>query len=226
VPTSDFNIGGTVKQLLVPVVLALLATGCTATPNPPTAGTPAASQDASTQVAPTPTVPRAGEFTLDAQSGGKITFKLPTPETDPALAELEAFRKKAGGKPVSYIVADVDNRNGTEPVNLYQIKAFDKEGTEYTFGAVTDLLETWKPTYRNDYEYKLADGRVVDHATGSGLSREATEMHKSILMGADVAERAKIILATADVDLPDGFARVSVQPPGAGEGKDAVPVQG
>jgi hypothetical protein len=163
---------------------------------------------------------------LDTQSGAKITFKLPTPVTDPALAKLEAFRKKAGGKPVSYIVADVDNRNGTEPVNMYQINAFDKEGREYTFGAVTDVLDTWKPTYRNDYEYKLPDGRVVDQATGSALSREGTELHNSNLIGADVAERAKIILATTDVDLPDGFTRVSVQPSGAGEGEDAVPVQG
>jgi hypothetical protein len=163
---------------------------------------------------------------LDTQSGTKITFKLPTPVTDPALAKLEAFRKKAGGKPVSYIVADVDNRNGTEPVNMYQINALDKEGREYTFGAVTDVLDTWKPTYRNDYEYKLPDGRVVDQATGSALSREGTELHNSNLIGADVAERAKIILATTDVDLPDGFTRVSVQPSGAGEGEDAVPVQG
>lgn len=225
-PTLNLDTGGILKHLLVPVVLALLAAGCTAPASSPAAGTPTASQDASAEVAPTPTVLPAHEFTLDTQSGAKITFGLPALATDPALAKLEAFRKKTGGKPVSYIVADVDNRNGTELVKIYRINAFDKEGREYTFGAVTDVLETWKPTYRNDFEYKLADGRVVDQATGSALTREATELRNSNLNDADVAERAEVILATTDVDLPDKFTRVSVQPSRAGEGADAVPVQG
>lgn len=212
------------KQLLVPVVLALLATGCTAPASSPTAGTPAAGQDASAGVSPT--VLPADEFTLDTQSGAKTTFKLPTPATDPALAKLEAFRKKSGGKPVSYIVADVDNRSGKEPVNLYQINAFDEAGREYKFGTVTDVLDTWKPTYRNDFEYKLPDGRVVDHATANALEREAVELHNSNTNAADVAERVKIILAAPDVDLPEKFTKVSVQSSETGEGEDAVPVQG
>lgn len=131
-----------------------------------------------------------------------------------------------GGKPVSYVVADVDNRTGSEPVKMYQINAFDKEGREYTFGAVTEVLETWKPTYRNDFEYKLPDGRVVDHATGSALSDEGSELSDANLNGDDVAERAKIVLASTDVDLPDEFSRVSVQPSGSGQGEVAIPVQG
>lgn len=131
-----------------------------------------------------------------------------------------------GGRPVSYVVADVDNRTGSEPVNMYQINAFDEEGREYTFGVVTEVVETWKPTYRNDFEYKLPDGRVVDHAAASALSDEGSELSDASLSGADVAERAKVVLASADVDLPEEFLKVSVQPSGSGQGEAAIPVQG
>lgn len=214
------------KRLLAPIVLVLIAAGCSAPTTAPAASTPADAGTASAEATPAPAVLPARKFTLNTRAGAKITFELPTPATDPALAKLEAFREKMGGKPVSYVVADVDNRTGSEPVKMYQINAFDKEGREYTFGAVTEVLETWKPTYRNDFEYKLPDGRVVDHATGSALSDEGSELSDANLNGDDVAERAKIVLASTDVDLPDEFSRVSVQPSGSGQGEVAIPVQG
>ncbi|MFE5837218.1 hypothetical protein [Arthrobacter sp. NPDC056493] len=181
---------------------------------------------ASTEATPTPTLLPAGKFQLNTQSGAKITFELPTPATDPALAKLEAYREKTGGKPVTYVVADVDNRNGTEMLNMYQINAFDKEGREYIFGAVWHMIDLWKPTYGSDYKYTLPGGKVLDDATGDALSNEGTELYNANLDNADVAQRLKIILASSDVDLPTEFTRVSVQPSGAGQGEDALPVQG
>jgi hypothetical protein len=204
----------------------MLTTGCSAPTNPPTGGTPAASETASPGATPTPTVLPVAKFELKTQSGAKIEFELPTPVTEPALAKLEAYRKKTGGKPVTYVVADVDNRNGTEVVNMYQINAFDREGREYTFSAVRQAIEVWKPTYRNDFEYKAPDGRVLDHATGSALNDEGSELYNANLNDAGVAGRAKIILASTDVDLPTEFTRVSVQPSKEGSGEDAIPVRG
>jgi len=214
------------KRLFAPIVLVLFAAGCTVPTTAPATSTPADGGTASAEATPAPTVLPARKFTLNTRAGAKITFELPAPATDPALAKLEAFREKAGGKRVSYVVADVDNQTGTEPVNMHQINAFDKEGREYKFGAVTEVLETWKPTYRNDFEYKLPDGRVVDNATGRALGNEASELSDANLNGADVAERAKIVLASIDFDLPDEFSRVSVQPSGSGQGEVAIPVQG
>lgn len=216
------------KRLTVLCVGTLLLTGC-AGGSAPVSTTPATSQAdvaGPTETAtPTPTVLPAGEFELNTVSGAKIKFTLPTPATDPALAKLEAFRKKTGGKPVSYILADVDNRQGTELVNMYQINVFDKEGREYTFSGVTDVLRTWEPRQGTDYVYRMPDGRVLDEATGSAWSSEGSELYNANQNGADVAERAKIILASADADLPDEFTRVSVQPSGMGQGEDAIPAQ-
>lgn len=229
-PTVPSNVGGILKRLFAPFVLLLFAAGCTAPGTAPTTtpatSPPADAGTASTESTPAPTALPAAKFTLNTQTGAKITVEFPTPATDPALETLEAFRKKTGGKPVSYVVADVDNRAGTEPVKMYQINAFDKEGREYTFGTVSEVLDTWKPTYRNDFEYKLPDGRIVDNATGSALSKEASELHDANLNGADVAKQAKIVLASIDVDLPDEFSRVSVHPSGSGQGEDATPIPG
>lgn len=202
-------------------VSALTLTACSA----PNGSEQTQLTSSSPSVTPTPGTLPAGKFALSTLSDAKITFELPTPATDPALAELEAFRQKTGGEPVSYIVADVDNRTGILLVNMYQVSAFDIEGREYTFHAVHDVLKLWEPSYGSDHVYRMPDGRVVDEDTGGARDHEASELYNANLNGADVAERAKIILASTDVDLPDEFATVSVQPSGGGEDEDAIPVQ-
>jgi hypothetical protein len=135
---------------------------------------------------------------------------------------LEAFRKKSGGAPVAYLVADVDNRKGTEPVNTYMVAAFDAEGIQYTFSTVTDVLNTWSPVYGSDLKYTTADGKPIDEATGDALSRQATDLNNANINDADPGERTTIILASPIADLPAEFTRVSVQPSGAGEGEEAT----
>jgi len=207
------------KRLITIAAVAFLATSCAAPASSPSP-TP---EPATTTASPTPTTLPAGKFKLSTLSGAEITFTLPTPVTDPAVAKLEAFRKKAGGEPVAYVVADVDNRKGTEYVNMYQINAFDAEGIQYTFSGVNDMLKLWGPTYGSDYKYTLPNGKVLDDATGDALSREATTLNNANLNGADVAERKKMILASPIAALPKEFSRVSVQPSGGGEGEDAQP---
>jgi hypothetical protein len=207
------------KRFTILAVVAVFATSCAA----PAASPAAAPEPASTSAAPTPTILPAGKFKLTAISGAEITFTLPTPATDPTVAKLEAFRKKAGGEPVAYVVADVDNRKGTEYVNMYQINAFDAEGIQYTFSTVTDAIDGWGPEYGSDYKYTLPNGKALDDATGDALQRESVALHNANLNGADIAERKTLILASPTADLPKEFTRVSVQPSSGGEGEDAQP---
>ncbi|PTT66829.1 hypothetical protein, partial [Arthrobacter sp. HMWF013] len=160
------------------------------------------------------------------KSGADITFNLPTPATDPAVADLEAYRVKVNGAPVSYLVADVDNRKGTERVNMYQVSAFNQEGRQYTFSTVTDAIDIWKPSYQADGTYLMPNGEVLSDAAGAPLSSEATDLYNANIDDADVAERTTIILASTDTDLPDKFTRVSVLPSGGmgmGEDEEAQP---
>lgn len=212
------------RMLVVPAVLMLLTAGCAApAPSPRAtdiAPEPSSASDSATP--PTTTLP-AGKFKLTTISGADITFTLPTPATDPAVKALETYRKKMGGAPVSYLVADVDNRKGTKAVNMYMVSAFDAEGIQYTFSTVTDVIDLWKPTYQADNTYMLPSGKVISGDAGSPLSGEGVELYNANINDADVAERTKIILASTITQLPKEFARVSVQPSGGGEGEEAQP---
>lgn len=101
----------------------------------------------------------AGKFKLTTLANADITFTLPTPVTDPAVAELEAYRAKVEGAPVTYLVADVDNRKGADRVNMYLVSALDEKGREYTFSKVTGAIKTWALSYQADGTYLMPMAR-------------------------------------------------------------------
>ena len=199
---------------------ALALSSCAA----PAASTPApAPVTAEATPTPTATTLPAGKFKLTTISGAEVTFTLPTPVTDPAVAKLEAYRKKMGAKPVAYLVAEVDNRKGTKPVNMYQVNAFDAEGIQYMFSGVTDAISEWKPSYQADDTYLLPSGKVIPGDAGTPLSNEGSDLHNAFNEYVDVAERKTVVLQSPTTELPAEFTRVSVQPSGGGEGEDATP---
>jgi len=190
----------------------------------PAASTPAPAP-VTAEVTPTPTATTlpAGKFKLTTISGADITFTLPTPATHPAVKDLEALRVKAGGAPVSYLVAEVDNRKGTERVNMYMVDAFSEDGAQFQFSDAATLTRLWSPSYGADGSYTMPSGKVLDAATGAALQAEATEVYNAHINTADKGEKATIVLASSNATLPTEFTRVSVQPSGGGEGEDATP---
>jgi hypothetical protein len=204
--------------------LALMLAACSA-PAPvqdaPTAGATGTKADPPPATAAPVAMP-AGRYQLTTASGADIAFTLPTPVTDPAVAAIEAYRAKVGAEPVSYLVADVDNRKGTIPVNMYMVSAFDEDGRQFTFTSVADAIQGWAPTYSYDYKWSM-DGRALDAAEGEGLKREADALYNADASDADVAERTTIILASSDAGLPTGFAKVAVQPSTLGNEELAQP---
>jgi len=214
--------GGTMKHLTIATfaAAAIALSSCAA---PAASTTPPAPVTAEASPTPTPTTLPAGKFKLTTLSGAEVTFTLPTPATHPAVKDLEALRVKAGGAPVSYLVAEVDNRKGSERVNMYMVDAFDVEGAQYTFMEAASLTSMWSPSYGADGTYTMPSGKVLDEATGSAMSAEATDLHNALIGDAEKGAKATIVLASSNATLPSEFTRVSVQPSGGGEGEDAVP---
>jgi len=198
---------------------ALALSSCAA----PATSTPPAPVTAEATPTPTATTLPAGKFKLTTMSGAEVTFTLPTPATHPAVKGLEALRVKAGGKPVSYLVAEVDNRKGSERVNMYQVDAFSEDGAQFQFSDAATLTNLWSPSYGADGSYTMPSGKVLDAATGAALQAEATEVYNAHLNDADKGEKTTIVLASSTATLPTEFTRVSVQPSGGGEGEDATP---
>lgn len=168
-------------------------------------------------------VMEAGEFETYSSGGGHIVFDLPADSDSEELVELEEYREDVNADPVTYLIADVDNRNGSESINMYQVKAFDEDGNSYEFSDVSAYVSEIGPTYTGDYEYVLPDGEVLDDELGFELSERNTDLHNEYLDGASPAERKTMILVHEGDDLPDEFTRVAVWPNGAGEEVEALP---
>ncbi|UXN31026.1 hypothetical protein [Glutamicibacter sp. M10] len=172
----------------------------------------------------TPELMEAGAFKLLAMSGADISFDLPTPTTDKRLSEIEAYRKDTGADPVTYLIAEVDNRKGTEFVNMYEVSAYDEEGNKYEFSTVSEHISEWGPTYTADYEYVMPDGSELSETEGQALNNRGVDLHNKFLDGVDPAERGTIVMLSEDVDLPSEFTRVAVHPSGGmNEAEEAFP---
>ncbi|WP_420178535.1 hypothetical protein [Paenarthrobacter sp. TA1.8] len=139
------------------------------------------------------------------------------------MSEIEAFRVKAGAAPVSYVVADVDNRAGRGSINMFKVTAFDPEGKKYEFSRAYQFVSAWGPSYGSDFVYRLPDGTALDEAAGRSLNDQEVELHNSLLDDVAPAEHASIVLVSESPELPKEFTRVAVNPNGAGEQVEALP---
>lgn len=162
-------------------------------------------------------------YKLTTASGAEISLLLPAPHTDMAVTAIEAYRVKAGADPVSYLVADVDNRNGSIPVDMYMVNVADDQGRQLTFSRVTDVIQSWGPTFSYDFKWTMGDGTPVDEGTGAELKREATALQEANLDDAAPGEQTTIVLASTDTEVPSEVARVTVQASGMGAGEEARP---
>ena len=94
------------------------------------------------------------ELDLDALEDSKMpttaTYYLEGMTGVTAIAEigadgpeqLEEMRQLVGAEPVTYIRIDVDNREGTDEISMYEWFMYDADGNEYAFqGAASQALE-------------------------------------------------------------------------------------
>jgi|SRR5690625_289679 len=149
-----------------------------------------------------------GTYRLHAIEGAEIEFDLPTDPNHELLQDLESFRQDIDGPSATYIVADVDNRNGTIEMNIPKISVYDEDGTEYEFQALGNTLLEWEPEYDDSYYYWETYDQIL-------------EFQDELDNGADVAERSATVLLYHGDDLPDEFTRVAVQPYGMGTPEEA-----
>ena len=164
----------------------------------------------------------AASYQLVTMGNATVSFFLPANVTDPRLSEIEAFRRDTKAPAVSYIIAEVDNRDGLEPVNMYNISAFDADGKKYEFSRVDEAINDWKPSYTSDYEYVMPDGSKLDAAAGDALNNRGVALNNAHINNAAVGERTTLVLCSTATDFPQKFAKVTAQPNGMGDPQEAV----
>ena len=136
------------KKHLAPLaVSALLLTGCGGGTEP--AAVPASSEPAVTTEAATfeptqeattePPEPEAlgpGAYAFETPYGTTGTMEVP----GEPLPEVEALREMVGADPVTYITATIDNRQGEEAFDFYQVSIYDPAGNEYTYTPASEYI--------------------------------------------------------------------------------------
>ena len=142
----------------VAVILLIPLLGCAPTLSPPTPGptspttqsstmqtpaTPTSEPTATGSTRPTPTgngLHQDWHFVTD--DGARGTFTVPSRVI--RLAErIETERSAVKGKRLYYLVIDVDNTKGSEPVQLDSIEFVDRDGRRIQSLAEQDVIERW-----------------------------------------------------------------------------------
>jgi len=168
----------------------------------------------------------AGEYKATAEAGGTMLMQIPADPADEQLAEIEEYREAVNAEPVTYLITDVDNRQGHESIGMRNVYIYDQDGTEYQFSGVSEYISSIEPVTdwsNEDEEYSLVDGTEISRDQYFELSSTGTDLHNEYRYGASAAERKTMILVYEGTDLPDEYTRVAVQPGPFGEEVEAYP---
>lgn len=140
-----------------------------------------------------------------SENGGDFVI---TTQIDP-VEDLEAYREQAGGEPVGYMSVDVDNREGTENINMYQVAVYDAAGNEYIFTSADEVAGEWRELLGSD--------NVDVYNEGVELS------NKYLNQGASAHQRSTMILTGPE--LPGEIVAVVAMPRGIFETAPTIPLQ-
>lgn len=172
----------------------------------------------------------AGEFEVYPEFGGHAVFDLPTSPDHEKVAPFEEYREIHNLDPITYIVIDVDNRDGTEILKFPAISAFDENGMSYQFEDIeySGIIEEWGPERSWDMDneqFWAPDGTSISFDEYQAIEDEYEALTESLNSSVEAAEHNTITLAYPGDDLPDEFTRVSTVTYGLGYEQDAYPAE-
>lgn len=153
-------------------------------------------------------------FVSDSETIGKLSL------SGEPVAEYEELRESVGADPVTYLTVDVDNRQGLEGANMYQVLAYDESGREYEFNGIDDQLNEWQSTIDTDAYYSGEPGEgeaemeLYDQFTGAEI--DAGDY-------ANVGQVQRFVMTSDDTELPAEFTHVTVHVHGADHGTSIFP---
>lgn len=212
------------------VALAVSLTACAS--SEPEAAAPSATEAAMPSPTPTPgkgniasdgtdfTTIKEGDLksTTDTKYGfitgsnatGTIEF---VKDTDPRVKDIEKYLKDATGYHREYLIAEVDNRKGTDVANMFAVKVYDEDGASYEFKKAYDLIEEAKPVWNIDDTYTTAFGdKALTEKEYRALSDRGSKLAEAQTWAIDPLEKNTFILALEidEGDFPKDIEGVSV----------------
>jgi hypothetical protein len=114
-----------------------------------------------------------------------------------ANRDIEALRKIAGEKPVTYAHFEIDNRESATPIRAHQLDIFDASGAKYEFLEASEVIGEWR------------DVVDLDEDGSTEIYNQFIEVSNSHLDSIDSGAVGEMWMILED-DLPDEFAQVTV----------------
>lgn len=196
------------KKLIAPMALtALLLTGCggeTTAPPAPSIEAPGAQTEPSVSAPDPSTAEKAeevgevtghGTYSFQTGTGGEGTMTVPA---EP-IAEVEDLRIQVDGKEVTYITATIDNREGSDPFDLYQINIYDPAGQQYVYTNVSDYISEIRPA---DAEASFYN-QFIDLANSFESIVQPLQVSDFVMVGPEVPEEiAGIAVSNGYEEIP------------------------
>lgn len=205
------------KRKLILTTTALLAcvalAGCSAGGNAPEPSKAAESTPAAAQPTPgkgniasdgtdfttiTPedlklTTDKEYEFITGYNTTGTLEF---VPSTDPRVKDIESYLQEATGYHREYLIAEVDNRKGTDVANMFAVTTYDADGMSYEFKKAYDLIEDARPVWNIDDTYTTALGdKELTEKEYKELDSRGSELAEAQTWAIDPLEKNTFILA-------------------------------
>lgn len=148
-----------------------------------------------------------GTFQAYAPSGGALTLEIPATE---APADIEVAREAVGASPVIYVTVDVDNREGQQIVNMYEVNLYDPDGKEYKFRNASTVIDEW---------YSDVGVETAEEIDLYNLGVETANNYRDTVA---ISQRATMVLIGDAI--PDQIADIQVYAEGAFEATFAAPI--
>ncbi|TDW86331.1 hypothetical protein EV647_6411 [Kribbella sp. VKM Ac-2566] len=141
-------------------------------PSPPTA--PAATR--SSPVSPPVSSPHSATSTPARLTGpgtyafsyqGAVgTIQVPANIMDPRLERYGDYRRLAKARPITYLIAQVDNRSD-DTITMYEVVVVTNDGQQIEATSVSDYVDIWRDAFATE------DGDVAKYNQGIELSNSS-----------------------------------------------------
>lgn len=103
-----------------------------------------------------PIVAKGDWAAVDSYSGAEYTFSIGKTATGKAaklINEMDGLRELVHGKPVYYLVVNIDNTNGKDTASINGATIVDVDGNQIESVTPESLIEEWQGGYTSDGEY-------------------------------------------------------------------------
>jgi hypothetical protein len=103
-----------------------------------------------------------GKYTFSYQ-GAVGTIEVPANIMDPRLERYGDYRRLAKARPITYLIAQVDNKSD-DTINMYEVVVVTADGQQIEATSISDYVDTWR------YAFAGEDGDVTKYNLGIELS--------------------------------------------------------